>query len=68
MNKIPCVPGDVSGQIPSYWSPAPLAQFVKCTSHRDCVEKSTSDDKAYAMYGAINVVMRNLDEEGFSPY
>ncbi|WP_420914969.1 DUF7706 family protein [Citrobacter cronae] len=58
----------MSRQSATHLLPAPLAQFVKCTSHRDCVEKSTSDDKAYAMYGAINVVMRNLDEEGFSPY
>ncbi|EGC7970982.1 hypothetical protein H9Z51_004107 [Salmonella enterica] len=29
-----------------------LAQFVKRTSHSDCLEKSTSEDEAYAMFGA----------------
>lgn len=44
-----------------------LAQFVKRTSHSDCLEKSTSEDEAYAMFGAINAVMKGLDEAGVSP-
>lgn len=44
-----------------------LAQFVKRTSHSDCVEKSTSENEAYTMFEAINAVMKGLDEEGVSP-
>lgn len=44
-----------------------LAQFVKRTSHSDCVEKSTSEDEAYRMFCAINAIMKGLSEEGISP-
>lgn len=44
-----------------------LAQFVKRTSHSDCVEKSTSAREADTMFSAINAVMKGLDDEGVNP-
>ncbi|EIK4671370.1 hypothetical protein LJ721_004720 [Salmonella enterica] len=44
-----------------------LAQFIKRTTHNDCVDKAAPNEDAYVMMDGINEVMRALAEAGFNP-
>ncbi|EBP0440019.1 hypothetical protein JX85_23650 [Salmonella enterica] len=46
---------------------AMLAQFVKRTTHNDCIDKAAPGEDPYVMMDGINEVMRALAEAGFNP-